>query len=171
MDQIEFFVTIPSNDKSLPEDQQKPNSFGVRLPQPINLDTQYQVALYEIFYENNSVKYEPIHDEDLNVYNMYVVKGTNSGSDTQIKTDMFIYCNIIEQQVVGSQYLGLLKHVSNSRLEEPQVFRSADPIQWVNVTPRHITNLTFSINDEQGNPCNLIGTTTIVLCFRKRIDL
>ena len=75
---------------------------------------------------------------------------------------------MIESQVVGSEYVRLLKHINNGKINTSQVFRASEPLQYVNVIAKHITQVSLQINDQQGKPVPMTDTTTIVLAFRKR---
>lgn len=155
MDNIDFFITLPSNDRSFPEDQQYPNNWRVRFPAPINLEMEYQVALYEIFYnvgENETSS---------------VVDGLEVITTTQVN-DLFVYCDLIKAQVVGSSEVRLLKHINNNQSNISQVFRASEPLQWVDVIAKHITQVRLQINDQQGNPVPMNNTTVAVLAFKKK---
>lgn len=154
-DNIEFYITLPSNDRSIGVEQ-KPNDFTIRFPQPINLSSQYQVALYELFY--NVKQYDDITEEDGLVI-------TNSGD---IPNDLFVYCDLIQAQVVGSSEVRLLKHINNNNINESQVFRGTEPLQFVDVIAKHITHVSIQIDDEKGRPVPMQGTTVMVLAFRKK---
>lgn len=155
-DDIEFYVTLPSNDTSLPADRQFPNSFEVRLPSPINLTTQYQVAIFEMFYNVKQATTEETID------------GVNVITGGGITNDLFVYCNLIEAQIVGSSQVRLLKHIGNNEIDKTQVFRATEPLQFVNVIAKHITEISITIADQQGALVPLQGTTTIILAFRKK---
>ena len=158
-EEIDFFITLPSNDKSFPQAQQNPNDFKVRFPSPLNLKTEYQVALYEIFYNVTQQESSDANDID----NLTVSYGED------LPTDLFVYCDMIESQVVGSEYVRLLKHINNGKINTSQVFRASEPLQYVNVIAKHITQVALQINDQQGKPVPMTDTTTIVLAFRKRV--
>lgn len=164
-DNIEFYITLPSNDPSFPKAQnpdkpnpneQSPNNFGIRFPQPINLSSEYQVALYEMFF--NCKQYDATTEEDGLVI-------TNSGD---IPNDLFVYCDLIEAQVVGSNEVRLLKHINNNKINESQVFRGTEPLQFVDVIAKHIPQVKLQVNDQKGRPVPMQGTTVMVLAFRKK---
>lgn len=155
-DNIEFYITLPSNDGSFPEAQQNPNDFRVRFPQPINLNGEYQVALYEMFY--NCKQHEStVTDGDTTI--------TTSGD---IPNDLFVYCDLIAAQIVGSNEVRLLKHINNNKVNESQVFRSTEPIQFVDVIAKHITQVNMKVSDQQGKDIPMQDTTVMVLAFRKK---
>lgn len=156
-DNIEFYITLPSNDRSFPQSQQLPNNFQVRFPQPVNLATEYQVALYELFY-NVGVSNTTTTDEN----------GINISSGDGTPTDLFIYSDMIQSQTVGSTEVRLLKHINNNLVDTNQVFRATEPIQFVDVIAKHITQTRIEIYDQQGNPVPMNGTTVAVLAFRKK---
>ena len=62
-----------------------------------------------------------------------------------------------------------LKQINNGKINTSQVFRASEPLQYVNVIAKHITQVALQINDQQGKPVPMTDTTTIVLAFRKRV--
>lgn len=155
MDDIEFFMTLPSNDTSFPEAQQQANDFRIRFPQPINFGTEYQVALYEMFY--NVGEKETIS----------VIDGLDVVLTSKVD-DIFVYCDLIKAQIVGSTEARLLKHISNSQSDVAQVFRGSEPLQYVDVISKHITQVKIEIYDQQGIFVPMNNTTVIVLAFKKK---
>lgn len=156
MDNIEFFMTLPSNDRSFPEELQIANDYKVRFPQPINFDTDYQVALYEFFF--NVGQRDNITTDG---------SGVSSNNPTDVN-DLFVYCDLIRSQIVGSEEQRLIKHINSNVSNVSQVFRGTDPLQWVDVISKHITVVNIKVTDQKGRDVPMNNTTIAVLAFKKK---
>lgn len=156
MDNIEFFMTLPSNDRSFPEELQIANDYKVRFPQPINFDTDYQVALYEFFF--NVGQRDNITTD---------ASGVSSNNPTDVN-DLFVYCDLIRSQIVGSEEQRLIKHINSNVSNVSQVFRGTDPLQWVDVISKHITVVNIKVTDQKGRDVPMNNTTIAVLAFKKK---
>ena len=142
MESPEFFITLPSDDTSFSNNTNV--NYQIQVANPIELRVPYQLCLYEAF---------------------YTLGKTN-------KPDLFINCNLVRPQTVGSQEVQLLKHLIAHSPGNAEMYQGLSPLQYVDLNSNSFNRVEIEITNQLGELQTFApgSITTIVLGFRQKPD-
>ena len=117
--------------------------------------------------------YAPLTNKALDVNMIDPIKkviGNLNVVENQYKQDglnIFVYCDLIEYQIVGSINSPLLRLTSLDRSKKGIKWRQFNELQYIPLKYRQFHNFTVSVRGEKGNPITS-GKIYLTLHFRKR---